>query len=125
DAQYFGVAQRRRRVFVVGHLGDGAHAAEVLLEPEGGGGDPPARRTARTQPSARSGGCLASNGDIIQGLTGGLGSGGPDAQHAQAGWLIPTRATDLDTVDAYVVGPLTAGMGKGPRGSEAVESRHL
>jgi DNA (cytosine-5)-methyltransferase 1 len=34
DAQYFGVAQRRRRVFVVGHLGDWRAAAEVLFEPE-------------------------------------------------------------------------------------------
>jgi len=34
DAQYFGVAQRRRRVFVVGHLGDWKPAAEVLFEQE-------------------------------------------------------------------------------------------
>jgi DNA (cytosine-5)-methyltransferase 1 len=34
DAQYFGVAQRRRRVFVVGYLGDWRPAAEVLFEPE-------------------------------------------------------------------------------------------
>jgi DNA (cytosine-5)-methyltransferase 1 len=34
DAQYFGVAQRRRRVFVVGCLGDWKSAAEVLFEPE-------------------------------------------------------------------------------------------
>lgn len=33
DSQYFGVAQRRRRVFVVGHLGDG-RAAQVLFERE-------------------------------------------------------------------------------------------
>ena len=32
DAQYFGVAQRRRRVFVVGHLGDWHRAAAVLFE---------------------------------------------------------------------------------------------
>ena len=38
DAQYFGVAQRRRRVFIVGSLGDG-RAAEILFEREGGGGD--------------------------------------------------------------------------------------
>lgn len=38
DAQYFGVPQRRRRVFVVGHLG-GRRAAEVLLEPESVRGD--------------------------------------------------------------------------------------
>ncbi|MDN6684259.1 MAG: DNA cytosine methyltransferase, partial [Bifidobacterium crudilactis] len=33
DAQFFGVAQRRRRVFLVGHLGD-RRAAEVLFERE-------------------------------------------------------------------------------------------
>ena len=32
DAQYFGVPQRRRRVFVVGYLGDWRRAAEVLFE---------------------------------------------------------------------------------------------
>ena len=45
DAQWFGVAQRRRRVFIVGHLGDG-RAAEVLPLPAGLCGDPPPRRTA-------------------------------------------------------------------------------
>jgi site-specific DNA-cytosine methylase len=34
DAQWFGVAQRRRRVFVVGCLGDWRSAAEVLFESE-------------------------------------------------------------------------------------------
>lgn len=35
DAQYFGVPQRRRRVFVVGHIGGGwAAPAQVLFEPE-------------------------------------------------------------------------------------------
>lgn len=34
DAQYFGVPQRRRRVFVVGHLGDWRGPAAVLFEPE-------------------------------------------------------------------------------------------
>ena len=33
DAQHFGVAQRRRRVFVVGYLGDWRRAAAVLFEP--------------------------------------------------------------------------------------------
>ena len=33
DAQYFGVPQRRRRVFVVGCAGDWRRAAEVLFEP--------------------------------------------------------------------------------------------
>jgi len=34
DAQHFGVAQRRRRVFVVGHLGDWKPTAKVLFESE-------------------------------------------------------------------------------------------
>jgi DNA (cytosine-5)-methyltransferase 1 len=34
DAQYFGVAQRRRRVFVVGYLGDWRPPAQVLFESE-------------------------------------------------------------------------------------------
>ena len=34
DAQFFGVAQRRRRVFLVGHLGTGGGAAAVLFESE-------------------------------------------------------------------------------------------
>jgi len=34
DAQYFGVAQRRRRVFVVGHFGNWKPAAEILFESE-------------------------------------------------------------------------------------------
>jgi DNA (cytosine-5)-methyltransferase 1 len=34
DAQHFGIPQRRRRVFVVGHLGDWRRAAAVLFERE-------------------------------------------------------------------------------------------
>jgi len=40
DAQHFGVPQRRRRVFIVGHLGGtGRTSAEILFEREGGSGD--------------------------------------------------------------------------------------
>ena len=35
DAQYFGVPQRRRRVFVIASLGNGRHPGEVLFESEG------------------------------------------------------------------------------------------
>lgn len=35
DAQYFGVPQRRRRVFVIGYLGDWRPATAVLFEPQG------------------------------------------------------------------------------------------
>ena len=44
DAQYFGVAQRRRRVFVVGHLGNWQRAAAVLFERESLCGNPAPRR---------------------------------------------------------------------------------
>ncbi len=47
DAQYFGVPQRRRRVFVVGHLGDWRAAAAVLLDRSCLSGHPPPRREAR------------------------------------------------------------------------------
>jgi DNA (cytosine-5)-methyltransferase 1 len=46
DAQYFGVAQRRRRVFVVGYLGDWRRAAAVLFEPESLRGNPAPSRKA-------------------------------------------------------------------------------
>jgi DNA (cytosine-5)-methyltransferase 1 len=48
DAQYFGVAQRRRRVFVVGHLGSWQRAAAVLLERSCLSGHPaPSRQTRK------------------------------------------------------------------------------
>jgi DNA (cytosine-5)-methyltransferase 1 len=46
DAQFFGVPQRRRRVFVVGHLGNWQPAAAVLLEPSCLRWDTPPRREA-------------------------------------------------------------------------------
>ena len=47
DAQYFGVPQRRRRVFLVGHLGDWRPAASVLFERESLRRDITPRREAR------------------------------------------------------------------------------
>ena len=77
DSQYFGVAQRRRRVFLVYRPG-GERAGEVLLEPDGMQRDPPQSRTPG------------------QGITGSL-TGGPssssagnvDDNRAQAGFVIP------------------------------------
>jgi DNA (cytosine-5)-methyltransferase 1 len=46
DAQYFGVAQRRRRVFVVGCLGDWRRAAAVLFERHSLQGHPAPSREA-------------------------------------------------------------------------------
>lgn len=43
DAQYFGVPQRRRRVFVVGYFGDWRYAVEVLFERKSVYGNPAPR----------------------------------------------------------------------------------
>ena len=48
DAQYFGLAQRRKRVFIVGSLGDYS-CLQVLFESEGVSGDPPESRKAGTE----------------------------------------------------------------------------
>ena len=52
DAQYFGVSQRRRRVFVVGCLGDWRRAARILFEPQSLPGDSPTGGEAGQGPSA-------------------------------------------------------------------------
>ena len=46
DAQYFGLAQRRKRVFVIGYLGDWRPAAAVLFECNSLSGNPAPRREA-------------------------------------------------------------------------------
>ena len=94
DAQYFGVAQRRRRVFVVGYLGDWRPAAAVLFERHSMSGHPAPSRQARQE--------AAGAAETGAGGSGGGGGTRPD-----------------------LAGPLTAGMHKGPRGTEAVESGHV
>jgi len=58
DAQYFGVAQRRRRVFVVGYLGDWRRAAQVLFESESLCGYPPPSRETREGVAGRTAQCF-------------------------------------------------------------------
>lgn len=55
DAQHFGVPQRRRRVFIVGCLGDPAGGAEVLLERESSRRDPEAGQQEGEVAAARLG----------------------------------------------------------------------
>lgn len=63
DAQFYGVAQRRRRVFIVGSLGDGS-CAEILFESESVSWNPPTRREAgaRVTPILEIGARTNSNG---------------------------------------------------------------
>jgi len=74
DAQFFGVAQRRRRVFVVGYLGDWRRAAAVLFERHSLSGNPAPRR--ETGPGVAA---LTANG---------VGTCGADDNQGQAGHLI-------------------------------------
>jgi site-specific DNA-cytosine methylase len=105
NSLYFGVAQRRRRVFVVACFDPGADGlGEILPVAESLRGDIEASITARTRTaSGARNGPLATSG-VVQGLTCSYGKGGPDDNKAQAGWLIPDS-----------VGPLLAG-GEGGRG---------
>lgn len=62
DAQFFGVPQRRRRVFVVGYLGDWRPAAAVLFESQSLRGDSPPSREAGTGVAARTARSVAIRG---------------------------------------------------------------
>ena len=83
DAQYFGVAQRRRRLFVVGYFGDWRPSAAVLFEPESLSGHPPPRRAARENVAPP-----------IAGVSNGGGANGP--------------GRTVDDAEALVVGTLDA-----------------
>ena len=80
DAQYFGVPQRRRRVFVVACLGDWRAAAEVLSLREGLRGYLEAGNKKRKGPAADAGaspaaGCWWDGGQVSQTLDAVLAKG--------------------------------------------------
>ena len=62
DAQYFGIPQRRRRLFLVGYLGDWRPAAAVLFEPESLRGRVAPRRQAKKTPAGTAAGGARSRG---------------------------------------------------------------
>lgn len=85
DAQYFGVAQRRRRVFVVASAREGFDPAKVLFECEGLRRDTPPSREAGKAVAA-----LTANG---------VGTCGADDNQGQAGHLIPAIMSVHGTQD--------------------------
>jgi DNA (cytosine-5)-methyltransferase 1 len=111
DAQYFGLAQRRRRVFVVGHLGDWRRAAAVLFERESLSGHPaPRRETGQTAPTIPSrstaGGGLGTDFDCDGGLIAErIGTHtGIEAQQAWTGRLIPSTGDIAHCLNAGAMG---------------------
>jgi DNA (cytosine-5)-methyltransferase 1 len=62
DAQYFSLAQRRRRVFVVGYLGDWRRSAAVLFERHSLQGHSAPRREAGESVAGTLGGSSQSGG---------------------------------------------------------------
>lgn len=92
DSRYFGVAQRRRRVFLVGYLG-GPCPAAVLFEPEGMRGDTPASGSPGKITSRR-----AANG---AGSRGGAGTNGVD------------RTAEVSPGSNGIAGPLGSAKGRG------------
>lgn len=94
DAQHFGVAQRRRRVFVVVDFGNCVDPAAVLLEPESLRGNPPTRGQAGE-------GIAASVAPSLRGCGVGLERIGD------------TRGQDPVVAVPDVANPLTARMHKG------------
>lgn len=96
DAQFFGVAQRRRRLFLVGRAGDGfREACQVLFEPECVPGNSASSRAKRAELAARAGRSARSAG-FCGGATAGAGSIGYEAENASTlragGNLASTRA---------------------------------
>jgi DNA (cytosine-5)-methyltransferase 1 len=97
DAQYFRLAQRRRRVFVVASAGDGFDPSQVLLEWEGVRRDSAPRRTsgqstaASLAASADHHGYSSPRGDGSDNLIAGTltGTGAADENHAANGRLVP------------------------------------
>jgi DNA (cytosine-5)-methyltransferase 1 len=82
DAQHFGVAQRRRRVFVVANATDWRRAATVLLEPEGLRGDPAPRRPSGEGTAASASGGLDAVSAAVTAKWA-KGSGGPAGNECQ------------------------------------------
>lgn len=110
------VPQRRRRVILVGYLGDWRRAAAVLFEPEGLCGDPAPRRETGQGPagtvSARTdgGGGLGTDFDLVGGLQafGGGNTTGPiDVSTALTAHGV-RQDFDVETFVAGQAPPVTA-----------------
>ena len=123
DAQYFGVAQRRRRVFVVASARDGFDPAAVLFEREG--------VPRNTPPSRSQGQEVAGTLEASLGRSRGAGTPASSITHELAPALVSSdrgverigETRGQDPVVAHVVGALTA-RGVEDYGAPAVDGGH-
>ncbi len=88
DAQYFGVAQRRRRVFVVGYLGDWRPCASVLFEQDCLSGH---SKKSREKRKATSSDAQGGSGVGSQWWDGGQTSGTLTKQNANGAQRMPDK----------------------------------
>ena len=107
DAQFFGVAQRRERVFLVGRLGDPDGPCEVLFERGGMPWDSPSSREKRQELAAGSGGgaeapVVQLKGNAIDRDTSQNGQWACDPDENGAYTL---NSTDVNGVPAFAVLP--------------------
>lgn len=102
DAQFFGVAQRRRRVFLVGHLGE-RPPIEVLFERDGLRWDTPQSREKRKELAAAAGRGARRSGIAIQGsMIGRSDANGPQGSGIeQDGASYTLNCTDRHGVLAF------------------------
>jgi len=112
DAQYFGVPQRRRRVFIVGSFGDG-RAAEVLFERESSPGDTP--------PGRKKGKEVAYSLRANPSHSGDKGNGGINTTLI-AKSLSTNPANRLSREDNYIAGTLNNGF-PGRDASDAADGK--
>lgn len=82
DAQYFGLAQRRKRVFVVAHIGSWQRAAAVLFEQASLRGDPAPSREAQQEVADAFAVSTTAGGKsrVTKSLTASYGTGGADLE---------------------------------------------
>jgi DNA (cytosine-5)-methyltransferase 1 len=111
DAQFFGLAQRRKRVFVIGYLGDWRPAAAVLFERESLSGHPPPHRqagqdlaptiSARTQDGGGLGTDFDLDGELITHALRAEGFGASEDGTGRGTPIVPVYIPDVsDTLVA-------------------------